>query len=129
MPIIGPIRFVTHTIVYEIIARFHQQTRPFFLEVSQIVILFRSYHGIEFKRFRHQYDGSLYRRKRDGRDTLGMQRVRAAAGVQATGRSQLQVNVWLRFQCPDIHQAARILDIIDGITQTAVRAVGPAGQP
>lgn len=31
---------------------------------------------------------------------------------------QLQVNVWLRFQCPDIHQAARILDIIEGITRT-----------
>lgn len=74
--------FVTHTIVYEIIARLHQQTRSFFPEESRIVIQFRSYHGIEFKRFRHQYDGSLYRRKRDGRDTLGMQRV-CAAGVTA----------------------------------------------
>lgn len=37
------------------------------------------------------------------------------------GRSQLQVNVWLRFQCPDIHQAARILDIIEGITRTTCR--------
>lgn len=61
--------------------RFHQQTRSFFPEVSRTVIQFRSHRGIEFKRFRHQYDGSLYRRKRDGRDSLGMQRVHA--GVTA----------------------------------------------
>lgn len=61
--------------------RFHLQTESFFPEVSRTVFQFRSRRGIEFKRFRHQYDGSLYRRKRDGRDSLGMQRV--CAGVTA----------------------------------------------